>query len=38
VSWAAWLAELDRQRLALRVVGDGDGALDYELVDRRSLN
>lgn len=38
VSWAAWLAELDRQRLALRVAGDGDGALDYELVDRRALN
>lgn len=36
VSWAAWLAELDRQQLALRVA-EGTGS-DYELVDRKSLN
>ena len=36
VSWTAWLAELDRQQLALRVV-DGD-APEYELIERKSLN
>ena len=35
VSWAAWLAELDRQQLALRVSEDG---ADYELIERKSLN
>lgn len=36
VSWTAWLAELDRQQLALRV---SDGAEpEYELIERRSLN
>lgn len=34
VSWTAWLAELDRQHLALRV---GQGG-DYELVERKDLN
>jgi hypothetical protein len=36
VSWTAWLAELDRQQLALRVSPDGD--TDYELIERKSLN
>ena len=36
VSWAAWLAELDRQQLALRVF-EGDD-VEYELIDRKSLN
>ena len=36
VSWSAWLAELDRQQLVLRVSDEGD--LDYELIDRKSLN
>ena len=36
VSWPAWLAELDRQQLALRVSPDGD--TDYELIERKSLN
>jgi hypothetical protein len=36
VSWTAWLAELDRQQLALRVT-DSDAA-GYELIERRSLN
>ena len=36
VSWSAWLAELDRQQLALRVSADGETA--YELIDRKSLN
>ena len=35
VSWSAWLAELDRQHLALRVT-DQDG--DFELVERKDLN
>jgi hypothetical protein len=35
VSWAAWLAELDRQQLALRVTENG---ADYELVERKTLN
>lgn len=36
VSWSAWLAELDRQQLALRVSDDGE--TDYELIERKSLN
>jgi hypothetical protein len=36
VSWSAWLAELDRQQLALRV--SEDGATDYEFVERKTLN
>jgi hypothetical protein len=36
VSWTAWLAELDRQQLALRVSPDGD--TDYELIERKTLN
>lgn len=36
VSWTAWLAELDRQQLALRVSENGE--TEYELVERRSLN
>jgi hypothetical protein len=35
-SWAAWLAELDRQQLALRVSGEDEP--DFEFVERRSLN
>lgn len=34
VSWAAWLAELDRQQLALKVGPDES----YEFVERKSLN
>jgi len=36
VSWTAWLAELDRQQLALRVSEDGE--TEYELIERKSLN
>jgi hypothetical protein len=36
VSWTAWLAELDRQQLALRV-SDGNET-EYELIERKSLN
>lgn len=36
VSWAAWLAELDRQNLALRVTGETQPS--YEFVERRELN
>ncbi|HEX4296720.1 MAG TPA: hypothetical protein VHZ56_01735 [Devosia sp.] len=36
VSWSAWLAELDRQQLALKVSADGD--TDYELIERKTLN
>ena len=36
VSWAAWLAELDRQQLALRVSDNGE--TEYELIERKSLN
>jgi hypothetical protein len=36
ISWSAWLAELDRQQLVLRVF-DGEAA-EYELIDRKSLN
>ncbi|WP_127754192.1 MULTISPECIES: hypothetical protein [unclassified Devosia] len=34
-SWAAWLAELDRQRLALRI---DPAAGAFELVDRNAQN
>jgi hypothetical protein len=34
-SWTAWLAELDRQQLALKVDLAAD---DFELVDRRQAN
>jgi hypothetical protein len=36
VSWSAWLAELDRQNLALRVSGEKPAS--YEFVERRDLN
>ena len=36
VSWSAWLAELDRQQLALRVSEDGE--TEYEFVERKTLN
>jgi hypothetical protein len=36
VSWNAWLAELDRQNLALRVSGEKQPS--YEFVERRELN
>ena len=36
VSWSAWLAELDRQQLALRVSENGE--TDYEFVERKTLN
>lgn len=36
VSWTAWLAELDRQNLALRVTGEKQPT--YEFVERRELN
>ena len=36
VSWTAWLAELDRQQLALRVSPDDDS--EYEFVERKTLN
>lgn len=36
VSWTTWLAELDRQQLALRVF-EGEDA-EYELIDRKTLN
>lgn len=36
VSWTAWLAELDRQNLALRVTGEKPPS--YELIERRELN
>ncbi|OYW97591.1 MAG: hypothetical protein B7Z15_22990, partial [Rhizobiales bacterium 32-66-8] len=34
-SWTAWLAELDRQQLALQVDMDAD---NFELVGRRQAN
>lgn len=34
VSWSAWLAELDRQNLALRIETEER----FELIDRGSLN
>lgn len=36
VSWTAWLAELDRQNLALRVTGEKQPS--FEFVERRELN
>lgn len=36
VSWTAWLAELDRQNLALRVTGENQPS--YEFIERRELN
>jgi hypothetical protein len=36
VSWKAWLAELDRQKLALRVSGEKQPS--YEFIERRELN
>ncbi len=36
VSWTAWLAELDRQHLALRVTGENEA--NYEFIERRELN
>lgn len=36
VSWSAWLAELDRQHLALRVTEGSE--TEYELVERKTLN
>lgn len=36
VSWSAWLAELDRQQLALRVIEGED--TEYEFVERKTLN
>lgn len=39
VSWTAWLAELDRQHLALRVGQDENYELvDREVPDRKDLN
>lgn len=35
VSWTAWLAELDRQQLALQV---DPAANDFQLVERREAN
>ncbi len=37
VSWTAWLAELERQKLALKVDAGSDEG-DYELVPRSELN
>jgi hypothetical protein len=34
VSWKSWLAEPDRQQLALKVSGAGD---DFEFVERREI-
>jgi hypothetical protein len=36
ISWSAWLAELDRQQLALRVSENGE--TEYEFVERKTLN
>jgi len=36
VSWKAWLAELDRQNLALRVSSRGNE--DFEFVERQTAN
>lgn len=36
VSWSAWLAELDRQNLALRV--SGETLPSFEFIQRRELN
>jgi hypothetical protein len=35
VSWSAWLAELDRRQLALRV---GERRDEFELIERKELN
>jgi hypothetical protein len=35
-SWTTWLAELDRQQLALKVSAQDDPS--FEFVERRSLN
>ncbi|HEV7278014.1 MAG TPA: hypothetical protein VGN80_17170 [Devosiaceae bacterium] len=35
-SWSAWLAELDRQKLALKVVDGKQPA--FEFIERRELN
>jgi hypothetical protein len=35
-SWSAWLAELDRQRLALKVTASAEP--QFEFVDRREMN
>jgi hypothetical protein len=36
ISWTAWLAELDRRQLALRVSDQQDP--NFELVERKELN
>ena len=36
VSWSAWLAELDRQHLALKV--SGQPSPDFEFVERQGLD
>ena len=36
VSWTAWLAELDRRQLALKIA-DADGT-EFELVPRKDMN
>lgn len=36
VSWSAWLAELDRQHLALKVVDETQPA--FEFIERKDLN
>jgi hypothetical protein len=36
VSWNAWLAELDRRHLALKVSDRED--VDFEFIERRELN
>jgi hypothetical protein len=36
VSWSAWLAELDRQHLALRV--SSQKVPDFEFIERRDMN
>ncbi|WP_224704041.1 hypothetical protein [Devosia aquimaris] len=35
ISWTAWLAELDRQQLALQIDDEAD---DFALVERRTTN
>ena len=34
VSWTAWLAELDRQQLALKIIADDQPA--FEFIERRT--
>jgi hypothetical protein len=36
VSWSAWLAELDRQKLALKVIDEQQPA--FEFIERKELN